>query len=218
VKWFTDEEYIYGIYGKSLDIMRTQIPREPMYLLMNTAVSSSWGFPAPCPDGCTCECFECGDPSCACGLPNGYCDNFPAHFEIDYVRVYQAANDSNHILGCSPEDRPTKLFIEGHQKRYMAEGQSRPLQPIARGGGACTNNGHCGGSKRGICSVSGSCVCQEGWTGPECRAHMGFYDVDTSAPTAKLYCKSHRIRSTRYDELAVADMSPFACSGVSFCS
>lgn len=182
IKWFTDDQLVAGIYGDSLNIMKTEIPSEPMYLLMNTAVSSHWGFPAPCPEGCDCSCFECGNSDCSCGLPWGYCKNFPAFFEIDYVRVYQAIDEDSHILGCSPAHRPTELFIEGHSKRYMSEGQSRPLHPVKSGGGVCSRGRDCGGEKRGACTVSGVCACRTGWTGPHCLAHGGFYDVDTRKP------------------------------------
>lgn len=182
VKWFTDGDLVFGIFGDSLDIMQTEIPSEPLYLLMNTAVSSHWGFPQPCPDNCDCKCFECGNPTCACALPPGYCDNFPASFEIEYVRVYQAVNESRHFLGCSPEHRPTEQFIEGHVKRYMIEGQTRPLLPIQVGGGSCVKSLDCGGKQRGVCSSGGTCVCQDFWVGSHCLAHNGFNDFDTRAP------------------------------------
>jgi len=180
VKWFTDGKLVAGIFGDSLTIMGTEIPSEPMYMLMNTAVSSHWGFPMPCPEGCECECFECGNPSCACGLPNGYCGNFPASFEIDYVRVYQAVNESRHVLGCSPAHRPTEQFIQGHRERFVSEGQTIPLQPLRTGGGRCTRDGDCGRGRQGYCD-NGVCVCGKSWTGPKCRAHAGFYDLDTTA-------------------------------------
>jgi hypothetical protein len=189
IKWFTDGKLVYGVSGASLDIMQTEIPSEPMYLLMNTAVSSNWGFPAPCPEGCDCTCFECGNPACACALPTGYCDNYPAAFEIDYVRVYQAVNESKHILGCSPETRPSELYIKGHAKKYMSEGQKRPLEPVRTGGGACASNKDCGGITRGTCSSSGSCSCSEGWNGPTCLAHAAYYDVDTRTPIPIFYRK-----------------------------
>jgi Beta-glucan synthesis-associated protein SKN1/KRE6/Sbg1 len=189
IKWFTDGNLVFGIFGDSLDIMQTEIPSEPMYLLMNTAVSSHWGFPQPCPDNCDCKCFECGNPTCACALPPGYCDNYPANFEIDYVRVYQAVNEPRHFLGCSPQHRPTALFIEGHMKRYVVEGQSRPLQRIQVGGGACSKVSDCGGKARGDCTGSGSCNCFDGWVGPNCLSHDGYYDVDTSLQTEPLSCK-----------------------------
>jgi hypothetical protein len=199
VKWYSDGKLVYGVSGISLDIMQTEIPSEPMYLLMNTAVSSNWGFPAPCPENCDCECYECGNPECACALPTGYCDNYPAAFEIDYVRVYQAVNESKHILGCSPESRPTATFIEGHAEKFMSEGQKLPLQPVQTGGAACVSSKGCGGINRGTCSSSGSCSCIEGWSGPRCLAHAAFYDVDSSKPIPIFYCKfadSRRAKSS----------------------
>ena len=59
------------------------------YLLFNTAVSSTWGFPSPCPEDCPCTCFDCRAPACACAVPANMCSNLPAHMLIDYVRVYQ---------------------------------------------------------------------------------------------------------------------------------
>jgi hypothetical protein len=28
----------------------------------NTTVSTSWGFPQTCPEGCACDCFDCNKP------------------------------------------------------------------------------------------------------------------------------------------------------------
>jgi hypothetical protein len=52
------------------------------YLLLNTAISYTWGFPQPCPEGCACDCYDCRKPECACAVPAGMCDNFPASFEV----------------------------------------------------------------------------------------------------------------------------------------
>jgi len=175
IKWFSDGELVYGIHGSSLKITGTEIPSEPMYLLMNTAIASSWGFPMPCPEGCDCECFECGNPDCDCGFPDGFCENFPSFYEIDYVRVYQAVNETKHVLGCSTPDRPTDLFIKAHKKRYMSEGDKAPLQPVKNGGAVCHSDEDCGGSKSGKCT-SKKCICNEGFTGPSCYAYAGFDD------------------------------------------
>ena len=177
IRWYTDDDFVFGITGDSLTVMQTEIPSEPMYLIMNTAVSSHWGFPAPCPSGCSCECFQCGKRQCECGLPDGYCENFPASFDIDYVRVYQAVDEPKHLLGCSPPQKPTDLFIQGHASRYMDNGQRRPLEPIAWGGGSCSNSNMCGGKGRGVCSSNGRCVCEKHATGPHCLAHFGFDDI-----------------------------------------
>lgn len=187
IKWFNDGELVYGVYGDSLEVMDTEIPSEPMYLLMNTAVSSHWGFPAPCPDGCDCSCFECGNPKCACGMPSGYCENFPASFEIDYVRVWQAVGEPKHVLGCSTEERPSSLFIKGHANRYMDEGQKRPLQPVSTGGAPCYNDTHCGAHKRGSCRER-LCHCNAAYTGPRCLSHVGF-DSFIVEETRSLPCK-----------------------------
>jgi beta-glucan synthesis-associated protein KRE6 len=199
IKWFIDGDLLYGVFGKSLEITGSEIPSEPMYLLMNTAVSSNWGFPKPCPDGCKCSCYQCGKPECACGLPYGYCDNFPAFFEIDYVRVYQAVNDTKHHLGCSTRERPTDLFIKGHAKRYMAEGDSMPLRPIRRGGDVCEDDRDCGGDKKdsisghprpqGICNDKKHCECLAGYTGPTCLAYDGYYDQEDVIVTPPFQCK-----------------------------
>lgn len=177
IKWYLDGKFIYGIRGKVLDLTHTEIPSEPMYLLMNTAVASSWGFPKPCPDGCDCSCYQCGNSECTCGLPDGFCDNFPAFFEIDYVRVYQAVNDSKHVLGCSTEKRPTARFIKGHKEDYVNkfEGQKEPLLTIQRGGGYCQAGTDCGSPNKGECE-SNKCVCQDGFTGPKCLSPDGFDD------------------------------------------
>lgn len=189
VRWYTDGDFVFGISARSLDITGTEIPSEPMYLIMNTAVSSHWGFPAPCPDGCDCECFECSNPECMCGMPEGYCDNIPASFEIDYVRVYQAIDEPKHILGCSPEKRPSATFIEGHLKRYKSETQRRPLEPVQNGGALCSADSDCGGFNQGLCGTQGTCVCSHFFTGPRCLAHSGTYDVDTGPPAKHLYSK-----------------------------
>jgi len=190
IRWYTNGNFIYGINGKSLNLTGSAMPSEAMYIIMNTAVASSWGFPIPCPEGCGCECYECGNMDCECALPDGYCDNFPASFLIDYVRVYQAKNEPKHILGCSPEKKPTELFIQGHQKEYMEDGAKQPLEPIVKGGNMCTENSHCGGKLQGHCSDDGYCICKDDFTGPACLAYAGFYDRESVSPTSsKLGCK-----------------------------
>ena len=48
---YLDDQFLFGIHADALNITGSKIPDEPMYLLLNTAVSSTWGFPAPCPVG-----------------------------------------------------------------------------------------------------------------------------------------------------------------------
>ena len=129
ISWFLDGEFVHSIEGASLaDLTGASISSEPMSILLNVAISRTWGFPAPCPKGCDCDCLKdmddgkfvdpCDNPTCACALPAGFCDDFPAELKGDYVRLYQS---DHHSLGCSTKSRPTKLFIEGHRSRYMEE-------------------------------------------------------------------------------------------------
>ena len=177
INWFIDGEFVAGISGTELQrVSQTEIPSEPMYLLLNLAVSKDWSFPDAWYLGCEYKCWSCFDPNCQCALPKGYCDSFPADFQIDHVRVYQAKKERRHTLGCSPAGHPTADFIRQHKRRYKIKGQKLPLRPIQQGGASCTSRGDCG---HGICTRSLGlpghngmiCRCLEGWTGPNCLAH-----------------------------------------------
>ena len=98
-----------------------------MYLLLNTALSSTWGFPDPCPSHCSCDCFDCKSDACACALPGGLCEMLPAHFLIDFVRVYQK---DGQTVGCSTASHPTRRFIKAHAMRYMSETDLQPLKAV----------------------------------------------------------------------------------------
>jgi hypothetical protein len=191
IRWYLNGKFVFGIKGESLNITGTSIPSEPMYMIMNTAVASSWGFPVPCPDGCTCECYECNNPDCDCALPVGYCDNFPSYFEIDYVRVWQAVNETKHQLGCSTKDRPTEKFILAHEDRYKEKYQKTPLKEIVRGGAPCTSSLDCGGDLHGICTEKGVCECTDTYSGSKCLSHYGFNDEDYGGHDPPLEGKNH---------------------------
>ena len=176
VKWFLDGNFVFGIVGDSLNLTGASVPSEPMYIILNTAVASSWGFPVPCPEGCDCECFDCKNVDCQCGLPSGYCDNFPAVMDIDYVRVWQAIGDPTHEVGCSTENRPTDLFIKAHKKRFKRDEDREPLLPLRVGGSKCVSDSECGGIAHGSCSA-GRCKCLPSFVSSNCLAHEGFDDI-----------------------------------------
>lgn len=134
-----------------------QIPIEPTYLIMNTAVSSTWGFPYDVPDWCE-KCYDCDDPTCSCSFYPGFCQvlrDGDVAMKIDSIRVYQSSDPSahvgaNHTLGCDPPEYPTAEFIEGHEYRYMRNppfsyDDKHPLRKIQRGGGKCKTDTDCGG-------------------------------------------------------------------------
>lgn len=68
-------------------------------MILNTAMSSTWGFPegspSGCPAGCDCKCYDCLDTTgkCTCGFAGGFCASLPAKFLVDYVRVYQVGGN-----------------------------------------------------------------------------------------------------------------------------
>eukprot|EP00598_Pedospumella_elongata_P002282 CAMPEP_0184971486 /NCGR_PEP_ID=MMETSP1098-20130426/3712_1 /TAXON_ID=89044 /ORGANISM="Spumella elongata, Strain CCAP 955/1" /LENGTH=503 /DNA_ID=CAMNT_0027493617 /DNA_START=31 /DNA_END=1542 /DNA_ORIENTATION=- len=132
--WYLDDVPLLGIKGASLEkLTGAMIPEEPMYLILNTAISHRWGFPEPCPaDSCSAcwHCFDCTNPECQCALPEGMkgCRNLPAAMRVDYIRLYQDAADPAHSLSCSPASHPTKQFIEGHIDRYRDWTGKEPFQ------------------------------------------------------------------------------------------
>lgn len=191
---------IYTIKGESLEeLMGSQIPIEPTSLVVNTAISSAWGFPYSLPNDCK-ECYDCDDPECACSFHQGFCQILRegAIFEMDHVRVYQTKNHSAHTgephtLGCDPEGYPTREFIKGNEERYSRPppfnyGTESSLKEIQRGGGKCESNNDCGGDSggRGVCipkklftghledrkmpASQKVCECRDGFTGPNCLA------------------------------------------------
>jgi hypothetical protein len=124
VYWYLDNELVLGIDGVSLEkLTGAHIPAEPMYLILNTAMSHRWGMGEPCAvEHCAAcwHCYDCTHPSCQCSLPDDLkkCANLPFEMKIDYIRLYQNPTDPLHTIGCSPEAYPTADFIEGHSSRY----------------------------------------------------------------------------------------------------
>jgi len=158
------------------------MPEEPMYIILNTAMSSTWGFEPPPGCGNPNPCYDCSRAECACACPTNLCQNFPAAFLIDYVRVYQDSTNTDQVIGCSPDSHPTAAFIQGNQPLYMNNppmpGEVAPLVSVANGGAACTRALDCGNGDISMGSCTGGvCVCSEAYTGPSCLASVGFDDV-----------------------------------------
>ena len=178
----------------------SQIPIEPSYLILNTAISATWGFPYITPDWCP-NCYDCNDPRCRCNFHDGFCEMLrkgDVAMYIDSVRVYQSRNASAHVgaehtLGCDPPGYPTRQFIKGYKYRYSRSPpwsytDYGPLRPIQDGGGKCNSDVDCGGAlqggDRGTCGEGiyidelgkkrgysmKVCRCNTGFTGPHCLA------------------------------------------------
>jgi len=176
LRWFLDGQFVFEVLAETLDFTGAKMPDEPMHILLNTAVSSTWGFPVPCPAGCTCECYDCGNDACDCALPTGFCAMLPAFYEVDYVRVYQRPNEPSEKVGCSTDNRPTKRFIDGHVERYFDpyNGEKRPLKNVPKGGALCSKDADC---FLGTCDKFKRCACPKDATGPLCQAFHAFDDI-----------------------------------------
>jgi hypothetical protein len=152
-----DWVHAYAFRDKSLsDLMGSQIPIEPMSLILNTAVSSTWGFPYDVPEWCT-KCYDCDDPKCACTFAPGFCKMLregDVAMYVDSIRIYQSRDPlahvgAHHTLGCDPPAYPTREWIRGHEYRYMRNPpfsyeDKHPLRPVQKGGGPCTTDADCG--------------------------------------------------------------------------
>ena len=176
------------LYATTTTTTGAEVSSEPMYILLNTAISKQWGFPLECPAGCPCKKYDCNSKKWedTCGFSEGFCDMMknskkqPPEYKIDWVRVYQDPNDENHKVGCSTPERPTRRYIEAHEELYKTVDDLQPLKGIQIGRGPCTpavvdvvSKDSCGGPTRGRCTEGRVCECLAGWTGPHCMASKG---------------------------------------------
>lgn len=196
--WFLDGQLVSSINGTGLVNagLGSEISSEPMYILLNTAVSSQWGFPLHCPANCPCKKYDChsADWKNTCGFSEGFCDmvkdESPPEYKVNWIRVYQDPNDETQKVGCSTPERPTRRFIEAHESLYKQVGEAHPLKGVQVGRGMCragvTNvtsiRDTCGGPERGRCTQGRVCECKEGWVGPHCLAHNGGDPIQYDVP------------------------------------
>jgi hypothetical protein len=115
--------FVYGYV-----VVGSTISTEPMYIIMNTAVSKQWGFPPTCPANCPCKDYDCNSNKFQeiCGFSPGFCEmmtnktDIPS-YRVNYVRVYQDPTNPKHKVGCSTPERPTRKYIEAHQDLYKTK-------------------------------------------------------------------------------------------------
>ena len=146
INWYIDDDLILGINGTSIKGPEgAEIPSEPSYILLNTAISKDWGFPKSCPEGCSCKDYDCESAEWekTCGFSPGFCDMLKAteegydepgaNYKVNYIRLYQDKENPVHKVGCSTPERPTRRWIEGNAKSYTREEGERVV--VACGGG-----------------------------------------------------------------------------------
>jgi hypothetical protein len=111
-------------------------------------------------------------------------------YKIDWVRVYQDPTKKEQKVGCSTPERPSRQYIEAHQKLYKTDKDERPLKPLQVGQGTCNPSAtdststpeSCGGKERGRCTKGKVCECKKGWVGPHCLASDGYDTIAWDAP------------------------------------
>lgn len=201
VRWYNDENDL--IFEVTAEMLKSkpgapdaiaEIPYEAMYLILNTDISTRWGWngcdetdpcslanPGLCSNGML-SCTDCRNPDCLV-CPHmtawfeAFCDAIspenPAEYKIDYIRIYQDTSDETHTVGCDPPDLPTRDYINENWKKYTFDPfvNKQPLLEVQHGGGKCIDSLDCGlaVSVRGLCK-EGICECMSGWTGPNCQA------------------------------------------------
>ncbi|GMF14573.1 unnamed protein product [Phytophthora fragariaefolia] len=145
---------------------------EPMYLIFNVALSSSWGATPPNPGK---ECRGNGSDPAATKI----CDAFPLYLKIDYIRLYQYLGDDLDVdnymqIGCDPKSHPTKKWIEGHIDEYQDDDNRHKEvagKAFCKTNHDCTIGGKLGKTllKTGKC-VNSRCQCSyaSSWGGPRC--------------------------------------------------
>jgi hypothetical protein len=165
---------------------------EPMYIIFNVALSSSWGTKPPNPGS---ECRGDGNDPVA----NAICDSFPMYMKIDYIRLYQDLgddlDDDNYMqVGCDPASHPTKKWIDGHIDEYVDD--DNPWKEVS-GKAFCSKDNDCtiGGNvgttalKTGKC-VKNRCECtySTSWGGPRCTTALsGSTSSSTSSLSSRAY-------------------------------
>ncbi|KAG6955837.1 hypothetical protein JG687_00010941 [Phytophthora cactorum] len=121
IRWMVEDIVIFEIPAESVENVpqddaesnpKKLMLEEPMYVIFNVALSTSWGTTPPNP-GSPCR----GDVSNA--QHNAICDGFPMYMKIDYIRIYQDLSSSSTMaIGCDPSTHPTKQWIEDHIDEY----------------------------------------------------------------------------------------------------
>lgn len=144
---------------------------EPMYIILNVAVSQQWSTHPPNTDK---PCRGDGKDAKA----NRICDSFPMYMNIDYVRLYQdLSSESAMALGCDPASHPTRQWIQDHIEEYTDDAN---MHIDVNGGARCRSNQDCTipwsamlQFQTGYCNARSVCACSnQYWGGPRCTHQL----------------------------------------------
>ncbi|EGZ29212.1 hypothetical protein PHYSODRAFT_322750 [Phytophthora sojae] len=164
---------------------------EPMSLILNVALSSSWGATPP---NAGKECRGDGTDE----ETNRICESFPMYLKIDYMRLYQDLGDDldgdNYMqVGCDPKSHPTKEWIDGHIDEY--EDDDNKWEEVA-GKAFCSVDDDCtiGGNLGKTALKTGKCVkqrCQctyaSSWGGPRCTTAISSSSATSTSVSKSSY-------------------------------
>ncbi|KAG7385174.1 hypothetical protein PHYPSEUDO_001802 [Phytophthora pseudosyringae] len=174
VRWEVEGQVIFEIPAEALTNPpqdtaqmnpKKMMIEEPMYVIFNVALSSSWGSSPP--NAGSGDCY--GDGSDA--TSNAICDSFPMYMKVDYIRLYQDTSSNTAMaIGCDPSSHPTQQWIEDNIDDYTdTDNPSTAVSGMA----FCNSDDDCtvGTSSviTGTCNSDGRCECaSDSWTGPRC--------------------------------------------------
>ncbi|OWZ06720.1 putative membrane protein [Phytophthora megakarya] len=158
---------------------------EPMYIIFNVALSSSWGSKPP--NAGSGDCYGDGSDATSTAI----CDSFPMYMKIDYIRVYQDTSEStNMAIGCDPSSHPTKQWIEDNIDDYT---DTDNPYTVVSGMAFCKTDDDCNvdsstSISTGTCSSNGRCKCSsDSWTGPRCTEPASVNSTDDELYGPPLY-------------------------------
>ncbi|KAG7385170.1 hypothetical protein PHYPSEUDO_001798 [Phytophthora pseudosyringae] len=174
VRWEVENQVIFEIPAEALTNPpqdtaqmnpKKMMIEEPMYVIFNVALSSSWGSSPPNAGSGSCR----GEGSSS--TDNAICDSFPMYMKIDYIRLYQDTSSNTAMaIGCDPSSHPTQQWIEDNIDDYTdTDNPSTAVSGMA----FCNSDDDCtvGTSSviTGTCNSDGRCECaSDSWTGPRC--------------------------------------------------
>ncbi|CEG42794.1 beta-glucan synthesis-associated [Plasmopara halstedii] len=181
VRWMLDRSPLFEVPSESIlnvpqnadkSNPRKMMIEEPLYIIFNVALSSTWGATPPNPGK---ECRGDGSDQ----VVNKVCDSFPMYLKIDYIRLYQDGSldleiDNYMQIGCDPASHPTKEWIQAHLDEYQDDVN---FHIEVAGKAFCKKDDDCtiGGTIGKVALKTGKCVksrCEctfsSSWGGPRC--------------------------------------------------
>ncbi|KAF1322455.1 Beta-glucan synthesis-associated protein, partial [Globisporangium splendens] len=190
IRWMLAGQPIYEIPASTITNLPQDVERrnpmkimleEPMYMIFNVALSSSWGARPPNP----------GQPCRGDGkdeVANRICDSFPMYLKIDYIRIYQDTSAASTMqVGCDPKSHPTKQWILDNIESYQDKDN---MVVDVSGKGFCRSHEDCtiaNSISTGWC-VNKRCKCMgDDWTGPRCTSTRSIAGTKVSTETANIY-------------------------------